>query len=149
MKIFDIFMQWLHISSVTIAVGGMFLLRFIACPAMTQVFAKDENARKIMVQAIIQRFKLIVHGSVALLLASGGYLLWRAWPLVINKQMVAYRHTLELKILLALFVFFVSIRLTATKPEPNFFQRKRDCWLTVNFILALIVIGLAAFLRRY
>jgi uncharacterized membrane protein len=145
MKSLDVFMQWIHISSVVVAVGGMFLLRFVACPAIKQVFPDDESARKRLAEAMVRRFKIVVHASITFLLASGGYLLWRAWPLA--RESAAFRHGIELKVLLALVLFFLSIMLTVTRPEPNFFQRKKDCWLTVNFLLALVIIGLAVFIR--
>lgn len=146
MNFLDVLMQWVHIGSVAIAVGGMFTLRFVGCPAIKSVFPSDEDARKRLMQAIVRRFKIVVHSSITLLLVSGTYLLWTMWPVL--KASKAYRHAMETKILLALVIFFLSIMLTATRTQPNFFQKGRDKWLTVNIVLALVVIGIASFLRR-
>jgi len=142
----DIFMLWVHLASVAVAVGGMFTLRFIGCPAIKKVFPDDENARRNLLQAIVGRFKMVVHSAIALLLISGGYLLWKAWPLM--KKFEAYRHAMETKILLALVLFFISIMLTMTKPSPNYFQKNRDRWLAINFAIALIIIGISSYLGR-
>jgi uncharacterized membrane protein len=146
MNFLEVLMQWIHIGSVAVAVGGMFTLRFVGCPAIKSVLPSDEDARKRLMQAIIKRFKIVVHASVTLLLVSGGYLLWAMWPVL--KASKAYRHGMETKILLALAIFFLSIMLTATREQPNFFQKNRDKWLTVNIVLAMIVIGIASYLRR-
>jgi uncharacterized membrane protein len=144
MHFLDVLMQWIHVSSAAVAVGGIFTLRFVGCPAMKN--SLDDLGRSTLLQAFTARFKRVVHSSIALLLLSGGWLLWRAWPLA--RQSAVYRHAIELKVLLALAVFFLAIMLTVTRPQPNFFQRNRDKWLAINFLLALIVIALAAFLRR-
>lgn len=146
MNFMDVVMQWVHVSSVAVAVGGIFALRFVVCPAAKLAFPDDEAARDRLARAIVSKFKLVVHGAIGLLIVSGGYLLWDSWGLL--RSSPAYRHAIEMKILLALGIFFIAIMLTVSKSEPNYFQRNRDCWLAVNFGLALIVIALAAFLRH-
>ena len=143
-----ILMQWIHVASVAIAVGGIFLLRFVACPAMKKTFPDDEGARTRLTKAIVARFKMVVHSAIALLLISGLYLLFATPALGIFKHSAAYRHGMETKVVLALVLFFISIMLTMTRGKPNYFQKSRDCWLVVNFIIALVIIGIAAFLRR-
>jgi len=148
MNAVTVLMQWIHIASVAVAVGGIFMLRFIACPALRETIAEDESARSRLTKAIVGRFRIVVHSAIALLLISGLYLLFGTPSIGLFRNSAAYRYGLETKVMLALALFFISIMLTLKRETPNTFQRNRDRWLLINFVLALVIILIASFLRR-
>ena len=94
---------------------------------------------------VMRSFKTVVHASIGLLLLTGIYRVIRLAPL--TRDWKGYQALLGTKILLALVLFTIAILLTAPGEQPNYFQRNRDRWLLVNFILGAVILLISATLR--
>lgn len=134
-------MQWLHLTSAMVAVGGVTFLRFVLLPSAEGL---GEEERKALMGRVLGRFRPILYVCIGLLLLTGLH----------NVSMVAgtvtspYLKALLAKIGLALVIFAVAFALTIPGAIFSRMQARRKAWLTVNFILALAVVFLSAYLRR-
>lgn len=135
------FMQWLHVVAAAIAVGGTAFLWMILLPSLRPV---DASARAQVMQGVLEKFRLTVWIVIAVLMVSGIYNLATADHL----DDPTYRRVLVAKILLAIALFAIALGLTLPTPMLAGFQKQRPRWLAVNVALGLLIILLAAYLRR-
>src|SRR5687768_11640945 len=101
-NLLDLFFRWIHIGSVIVLVGGAVFNRFVLMPAATAI---SDPEHQLLRQRLLARWKTFVHVLIALLLISGVYNIvarFRTPPVVL------YHALLTVKILLALFIFFVA-----------------------------------------
>jgi putative copper export protein len=133
--------RWLHVTAAVVGVGGIFFLLVAVLPALR---SGDHAAAA---DAIRQRYKPWAHGAIGLLLLTGFYnYLWVAVPkLRAETFRGAYHGAMGVKIILAFAIFAIAILLL--KPVPSFHENRR-MWLTVNALLALVVLLIGAYLRR-
>src|ERR1051325_9752208 len=146
MQFFDGVLQWLHVLSAVLAVGGVFFLRFILCPALKKLPPEQASAEKPLLKSVGRVFKMVIHSSIAVLVLTGFYRFFR--NLDLTRGWKAIQALVGTKILLAFILFFIAIMLTLPREQPNYFQRNRDRWLLVNFVLGSVIILLSAILRR-
>src|ERR1041385_6995904 len=73
MVFFDGVIQWLHVLAAVLAVGGVFFMRFILCPALKKLPAEQEGAKKQIFQSVARGFKIVIHSSIGVLLLTGLY----------------------------------------------------------------------------
>ena len=142
----DGFLQWLHVIAAVLAVGGVFFMRFILCPALKKLPPELEATKKQILQSVARAFKIVIHSSIAVLLLTGLYRFIHM--LDQTKGWKEYQMLFGIKFLFAMVLFFVAIMLTLPGQQPNYFQRNRDRWLLINFVLGALVILLSATLRR-
>jgi uncharacterized membrane protein len=140
------FLQWLHVLAAVLAVGGVFFLRFILCPALKKLPADQVGVKPQLLKPVAQRFRVVIHSSIAVLLLTGIYRLAKSWHLLKGWQ--TYQTLMGVKILLAAILFTIAFKLTKPGDQPNYFQRNRDVWLLANFVLGAVIILLSATLRR-
>ena len=62
-----------------------------------------------------------------------------------GEKMKAYHPVMGVKIILSFVLFGVAMALLSQAPA---FHQRRNTWLTVNSVLGLVILLLAAFLRR-
>ncbi len=133
--------QWIHVSAAVVAVGGMGFMLFVLYPAV-EVLKADQ--RDLLLKFVSGRFRWVVWISIILLIASGLYnvgLVWLVpWGL--------YWEVLTLKLVLAFAVFGLIACLTVPLSFFKRFQQRRRMWLSVAFTMGMLVILIAAFLRR-
>jgi len=146
MQFLDGVMHWLHVLAAVLAVGGVFFLRFVLCPALKKLPPEHEGAKTHVLQSVSRVFKMVVHTSIAVLLLTGLHRFFKILPLI--KGWSQYHMLVGIKILLALVLFFIAIMLTLPGQQPNYFQRNRDKWLLFNFVLGALIILLSSTLRR-
>ena len=146
MQFLDAAFQWLHVLAAVLAIGGVFFMRFILCPSLKSLPPEQANVQPQVLQTVMRRFKMVIHASVAVLILTGVYRIIQILPLI--KDWKSYHMLLGIKILFALVLFTIAIGLTLPGAQPNYFQRNRDKWLFINFILGALVILLSATLRR-
>jgi uncharacterized membrane protein len=139
-------LQWLHVLAAVLAVGGVFFLRFVLCPALKKLPPEQDAAKTQLLQSVVRNFKMVIHSSIAVLLLTGFYRYLSQMSL--TKGWSQYHMFMGIKILLAFVVFFLAIMLTLPGEKPNYFQRNRDRSLLISFVLGAIVILLSATLRR-
>ncbi len=133
--------QWIHVSAAVVAVGGMGFMLFVLYPSV-EVLKADQ--RELLLKFVSGRFRWVVWISIILLIASGLYnvgLVWLVpWGL--------YWEVLTLKLVLAFAVFGLIACLTVPLGFFKRFQQRRRMWLSVAFAMGMLVILIAAFLRR-
>jgi uncharacterized membrane protein len=135
-------MQWVHVMSAVVGLGGMAFLLLILIPSL-RVLSADQ--REALSKAVAIRFRWAIWSAMALLLISGLYHVrryyweepWdRAWRL------------LALKISLAFAVFGIILGLTIPFYLFEPLRAQRRIWLLVAFILGVVVVLISTYLRR-
>ena len=129
----NLLMRWLHIASVACLSGGM-IYGWIAAGAAAAL-APDTRAE--LGERTAAAFRPLVSLSIAMLVISGIY------NLLSNPgHTLKYHVLLSLKLLLVAHVFAVAVLIT----QPGHPRRTR--LMAGGAISSLIVIGIAAYLRR-
>ena len=137
--------QWLHLLSAIVAIGGSFFLRFVLLPASQSL---DGAQRQQLTDGVMKRFRPILWVSITVLFFTG---LYNAGMVAMRGGLVAapaYLQLLLIKILLALVIFGIAFLLTAPGDIFSSLKTRRKQLLTVNVVLAVIVVFLSAYLRR-
>jgi uncharacterized membrane protein len=134
--------QWVHIMSAVIGLGGMGFMILILIPSLSVLSPEQREA---LSKAIASRFRWATWSAVTLLLLSGLYnvrrFYWeepggRAWDF------------LTLKILLSFTLFAIVLGLTIPFRLFEPLRVRRRNWLLVAFILGVVVVLISAYLRR-
>ncbi len=141
------FMQWLHIASVTAAIGGITFILFALLPSLGVL--DQEQASKLM-GAIVSRFRVIVWLAILGISISGIYMAFTQTPLRSWRDLVTttYGRLLLVKIILGVTLAKISLALTLPFGFLAGIQQYMVGLLQFNLFLAVIVIFIAARLRR-
>lgn len=144
-------MQWLHVGSVILIIGGFFFFRVVLLPIASRL--PDPGA---LISSALRRFSGFVWSALLTVLISGLYnfiTFFRAArtaaataPVVSDYSL--YILVLGVKLFIVFLIFTLAIILTFPYPVFDVFQKKPSPWLNITVILGLIVIFLSAFLRR-
>jgi uncharacterized membrane protein len=127
-----------------LAVGGVACIRFVVLPSVEQL---DDAARVTFMDSVNDKFRKIIGLSMGLLLITGLYnvgIAASAGHLTASE----YLYPVIVKIILALIMFKIAFMLIIPGPAFSSVKAKRKMWLYVNFVLGLVVILIAAYLRR-
>jgi len=152
MRFLSAFMQWLHIASAVVLIGGLFFLGVILLPALKVL---PEHLRSSMVQTVFQRFRVLVWAATLTILISGVYnFITTLRTLRVDAHETAedasmYILTLGLKLLIVFVIFTFGLLLTCPYPVFAPIQKRPTPWLNLAMVLGLIVLFLSAFLRRF
>lgn len=143
MDIVVILFRWMHMLAAITAVGGTIFMRVALVPAASVL--SDEEHQKLR-EALRSKWAKFVHMSIGFLLLSGIYnLVFVVIPAKdIPKQ---YHMVFGTKFLLALGIFFLASMLMGRSNAAQKFQQNAKKWLTVNAVLAVIVVCLSGVLR--
>lgn len=139
----NIVIRFAHIFGAIIAVGGAIFAGFVVFPA-AQVVPDESKAH--FNEMVRKRFAKLVMVAITLLLVTGFYN-YLVNELPLHKGQKVYNAVMGVKILLAFAVFFFASTLTGKSAAFEGMRKKRKKWLTLNILLALIVVALGAFLR--
>jgi hypothetical protein len=140
--IVELVFRWMHIFAAIAAVGGMIFQRVALVPAVAEL---PDDVRHRLHAAMRARWARVVHGSILFLLVSG---LVNVVRIIQNYELVPYYHALfGIKFLLAFGIFFIASMLTGKSESAQRFQRNGRYWLTVNLLLAVLVVGLSGVLK--
>ncbi len=133
--------QWIHVTAAVIGVGGIGFVLIILLPS-SRVLSPEQ--RDPFLEAVMGRFRWVSWSVILLLLGSGLYNIHlRAW----EAPWGPYWNWLVAKIVLAFFVFTISLLLTLPFKMFDGFRARRKTWLTVAFGLGLTVILISSYLR--
>ena len=135
------FAQWVHVSSAAVGVGGMAFLLIVLFPSLRVL---NEQQRGTLLKAVLGRFRWVSWSVIFLLIGSGLYNVKLVWLVPWGP----YWTVLTIKIVLALAVFAIVLCLTIPLSIFERFRQRRDQWLFTAFGLAMLVILIAAYLRR-
>lgn len=144
--------QWLHVASVVLMIGGFFFLRVVLIPASRSL--PNSHQPKLMVAAL-RRFSVVVWIALVTILASGIYnfvsFLRSANATTaseVSPDFSYYILVLGIKLFIVFLIFTLGIVLTFPYPVFDPFQKRPSPWINLTMILGLIVIFLSALLRR-
>ncbi len=153
-ELLPVLMQWLHVGSVVLMIGGFFFLRVVLLPA-AKVLPAPQKAE--IIDVAFRRFRVIVWIALITILVSGVYN-FIAFLISTGNQTVTdpklapdysmYIVVLGVKFLIVTLIFILGIALTFPYPVYAPIQKRPAPWLNVTLILGLIVIFLSTFLRR-
>ncbi|HZZ29249.1 MAG TPA: hypothetical protein VFE46_14720 [Pirellulales bacterium] len=149
---FALALRWFHLVAAMVAVGGTAFMRFALVPSVS-VLADEQ--RKALHEQIRSRWAKLVAGSVAFLLISGliNFVLfltesktepWAQWHQAYNSL---YQFVFGAKFALAMVVFFIASALAGRGQATQKFRQDATWWMTVNLVLALVVVALSGVLR--
>jgi uncharacterized membrane protein len=130
----NVFMRWLHISSVVTLIGGMIFGRLVMIPSLNSVAPETRAA---LGERAATAFRPLVGAAIACLLVSGVYNI-----LSNTGHTVKYHMFLGIKLLLVLHVFAVAWLVV----QPN--NPRRGRLMTGAFLSGLCIILISAYLRR-
>ena len=145
-------MQWIHVASVVLLIGGFFFLRVILHPAARVL--SDAN-RSQLTESVLRRFRVVIWTTLITILVSGIYnfiTFLRAARVqsAIEPSLDYSLHILVLAIKFSIVFLIFTFCVVLTFPYPVFapIQKRPLPWLNITLILGLIVIFLSTFLRR-
>lgn len=139
----NVIVRVMHVVGAIIAVGGAIFAIFAVLPAAHVI---PEESKKHFHEAIRRRFAMLVMISITLLLVSGFYN-YLVNELPAHKGQSAYNAMMGVKILLAFGVFFLASAMTGKSPAFEGMRKKRKRWMTVNVLVAFVIIAIGAVLR--
>jgi uncharacterized membrane protein len=145
-------LRWIHIFAAITAVGGTVFMRYALLPSAQSL---TEDARKALHDKVRSRWAKIVMLCIAFLLISGlinfirfvGEIKtpeWADWKATNAKL---YHMVFGIKSLLALVIFFIASALVGRAKAFEPIRKNAKMWLTLNVILAMIVVALSGVLR--
>ena len=139
-QILALLSRWLHIIPAIILVGGTLFMRFSLVPAANEAGGHDE-----LREAVRRRWAKLVMISVLFLLVSG---LYNAYLKAIGYQLGGvYLTLLAIKILLALFVFYLAAVLTGRSNTAKKFRQKEIFWLNVLCAAMIAIVAMAGWMK--
>lgn len=141
------FMQWLHVSSVIAAIGGIVFILLALFPAAGALDAQNQAT---LMGTVMGRFRIVVWLAILGISISGIYMAIVQTPLNAFRDLwtTRYGKWLLVKIILGVIIAKVSLALTLPFGFLTGVQQHAPALLQVNLMLAVIVVYIAARLRR-
>jgi uncharacterized membrane protein len=136
----SLMMRWLHLFSAITAIGTTIFLRLALLPATEK---SSDEAKATLLRNLAKPLRLLIHGAIAGLLLSGLYNISTQWRTAVFPYPVIF----AIKAVLAFLIFAIAILLTSSSPKQTAFQAKQKTWLTINLVLAAILVALSAYLK--
>jgi uncharacterized membrane protein len=139
--------RWLHILSATLAVGVPIYVRFVLMPAANSTLDEEHHSR--LREALIKRWRMIVHVLIVVFLATGlyNYLVVARWKDMSSELKTRYHMLMGIKILIALVMFTISSALAGRSSLFAPLRQNAKLWLVVLILLGLGIIGISGVLR--
>ncbi len=135
-ELLAILSRWVHILGVIVLVGGTFFLRFVVLHAGIP----EENR-----QAMRKPWGIMVGAAALLLIVSGLYNF--ALKAVGFELAGIYNGLVLLKVVLGLFVFWLSAVLTGRSDRAQRFRQREKFWLNIACGGLLVIVLAAGFMK--
>lgn len=140
--IVDLILRWLHILSAITLVGGTFFLRFVWYPSTASMTPSDRESH---FSGMRGGWSKLVMASTLFLLVSG---LVNAVTNIKRYELDPTYHMLVAgKLLVALAMFFFCARVAGRSESAVKFRESIGKWLTINSLLALLLVGMAGYMK--
>jgi len=137
--------RWLHFAAAIVAVGGAIFMRFVLLPGANESLSSDSH--EALRESIRRRWSRILMACIALLLLTGGLnFVMLALPPKIKPM--PYHAIFGVKLLAALFIFFIASALAGRSPGLAAMRAARKKWLGILIITAGFVILLSGVLSQ-
>ena len=147
--------QWIHVGSVVLLIGGFFFFRVILLPSAKVL---PENQQSKLLEAAFRRFRVVIWSALLTILFSGVYnfiaflrstgSLSQDPATELTQDPSTYILVLGVKLFIVFIIFTFGVLLTFPYPVFAPIQKRPAPWLNLTLILGLIVIFLSALLRR-
>jgi uncharacterized membrane protein len=154
MVILLIALRWLHIVAAMTLVGGTIFLRFALVPS---VGVLPESERESLHAKVRRRWAILIMASITFLLISGFinfFVFIRgtkaevpAWDEWRKSYYGLYNALWGMKVIIGLVIFFIASGLAGRGKATQTMRDNPKLWLTVNLVLALIVVAMSNVLR--
>ena len=139
-----VLMRWGHVGSAMIAIGATLFARMILLPSLPVI---DEAGRNALMGRILPRYRHVLWMALLLIIITGVY----NYVAVLDEKSMAvdraYFIVLNIKVLLAVAITVIALMLTVPSQVFAKMQAVGKKWMTVNLILAFILLALGAWLR--
>ena len=142
--------QWVHVGSVVLMIGGFFFLRIVLIP-----IANRQTDPIVLISSALKRFSGVVWCTLLTVLISGLYNVISFFRTArataadsIASDYSLYILILAVKFFIVFLIYTLAIILTFPYPVFEVFQKKPSPWLNLIIGLGLIIIFLSAYLRR-
>ncbi|MCG9127671.1 hypothetical protein JT359_08745 [Candidatus Poribacteria bacterium] len=142
--------QWVHVGSVVLMIGGFFFLRIVVIP-----IANRQSDPTTLISVSLKRFSGVVWCTLLTVLFSGVYNVisfFRTARATASDSIASdyslYILILAIKFFIVFLIYTLAIILTFPYPVFEVFQKKPSPWLNLIIVLGLIIIFLSAYLRR-
>jgi len=136
------FVQWVHVMSAVIGLGGLGYVLLVLLPALT-VLPPEQRAA--LSDAATSRFRWATWSAMLLLLLSGIYNIRQYyWEVSWGK----YWAVLTVKVALSFGLFAIILALTTPLGIFDRLRARRREWLIAAFALGVTIVLISAYLRR-
>jgi uncharacterized membrane protein len=136
------FMQWIHLMSAVVGLGGMGFVLLVLIPSLGVL---NPEHREALFRAVSIRFRWVSWSAIGLLLISGLYNIRQDyWEVTWGKSWLL----LTFKIGLAFALFAIVLGLTLPLKIFDRMRSRRRTWLMASFTLGVLVVLISAYLRR-
>jgi uncharacterized membrane protein len=139
-----IVLRWLHILP-AMAAGGATLYAAIALLPSMQELPEAERAR--LREAVVKRWRAVVHTSITLLLASG-FLNFYLFQMPAHRGQPLYHGLFGLKFLAAMTVFFLASALIGRTAALAPIRANARFWTSVSAALVVLIVLISGVLRN-
>jgi uncharacterized membrane protein len=132
-------MRWVHVLC-AVAVGGSIIFHWLVLrPAANKTLSPDQH--RALREALMKRWKMLIHPSILLFLASGFYNYIRVTgPL--HEGQGLYHALFGVKFLIGIAVFAIAVVLTSTRKWSENWREGRLGWaLLAVGVIAMVLIG--------
>ncbi|MDP1563756.1 MAG: hypothetical protein Q8M16_20430 [Pirellulaceae bacterium] len=140
----DIVSRVLHLLTAISLVGGSIYAAFVVGPVLRSL--GGEKAGEVQ-SSLTNRWKMWVHGGIALFLLTGFYNYIRAMPAHNEAGDKIYHAFLGTKMLLAFGVMLIASGLVGRSRAFQFMRDSRGLWQTVLIFLAVVIVALSGYIK--
>ena len=148
--------QWIHVGSVVLLIGGFFFSPRHSAACCQSTSRKPGQPK--LLEAAFRRFRIVIWSALLTILFSGVYnfiaflrstgSLSQDIPKEPVENLSIYIIVLGVKLFIVFIIFTFGVLLTFPYPVFAPIQKRPAPWLNLTLILGLIVIFLSALLRR-
>ena len=142
MNYVDLLLRWMHIFAAITLVGGTFFLRFVWFPVARKMDYRDREKDFSTVRAgwgrlvMLSTLFLLVSGLINAVNNITRYELDSSYGLLVGGKLIA-----------AFILFFLSARVAGRSESAVRFRESIGKWLTINSLLALLLVGMAGYMK--
>ncbi len=130
-------MRWIHMLSAVTVAGSIFFFVIVLRPAAAKALGADQQAA--LRDAVMRRWKMIIHPSIVLFLVSGFYNYLNVTAPAREGQSL-YHALFGVKFLLSIAVFALAIVLTSTRNWSAHWREGRGAWVVLTVLTFAIVL---------
>lgn len=141
---FEVAMRWAHIFAAITALGGAFFMWAVLIPAAQSALQPEEHRR--LREAVVRRWRMVVHTCILLFLISGFYNYFVITRLTHAGQTI-YHALFFVKVLLAFATFAVALLVTSSRAIGERMRQRNHFWVGAIVLLASAIVLISGVIR--